>query len=427
MQLIDNKKANKNKVNVAQLLTVATCTLLGTTAQAEEQKPWEFDTALMYYGETDRVTASEFILAATKEFEDEHILNLKVTVDVLTGASANGAVPQTEVQTFTRPSGNGSFQTPAKETPLDDTFHDTRVQLNAQWTQPIAKDYRVSGGVHLSKEYDYLSLGLNGNIARDFNLKNTTLSAGFAYTNDTISPEGGIPIAFEQMLPPVDEIGGGLNRDGSDEDKTTIDLLFGLTQVISRQTIMQFNYSYSQVDGYQTDPYKIVSVVDNNGYPLRQLYESRPDSRNKNSVFWQTKYHLTNSVIDFSYRYLWDNWDVKSHTFDVRYHIPLEGAYIEPHVRYYQQQAAEFYQPFLLDGEPTPENISADYRVGEMNGLTLGVKYAMELEGDSELAFRLEFFQQTPTNPGFETPGVLADVELFESVSAVVAQISYSF
>ncbi|MDO7086545.1 DUF3570 domain-containing protein [Pseudocolwellia sp. AS88] len=428
MQLIDNKKANKNKVNVAQLLTVATCTLLGTTAQAEEQKPWEFDTALMYYGETDRVTASEFILAATKEFEDEHILNLKVTVDVLTGASANGAVPQTEVQTFTRPSGNGSFQTPAKETPLDDTFHDTRVQLNAQWTQPIAKDYRVSGGVHLSKEYDYLSLGLNGNIAHDFNLKNTTLSAGFAYTNDTISPEGGIPIAFEQMLPPVDEIGGGLNRDGSDEDKTTIDLLFGLTQVISRQTIMQFNYSYSQVDGYQTDPFKVVSVVDDNGIAQQQLYENRPDTREKNSIYWQTKYHfLSDSIIDFSYRYFWDDWDITSHTVDARYRLPLGNHYIEPHIRFYTQEAANFYQPFQKGGSALPEYMSADYRVGKMDGITVGVKYGIPMKDNTELSFRLEFFQQSSKSNGDELPGVLNELDLYPSVDAIIAQVNYSF
>lgn len=418
------------KPNVAKLLTLATCSLLGTAPDAiaaEDTNQWRFDTALMYYGESERVTAVEGIIAASKEFSDQEFLNLKLTLDTLTGASANGAVAQPNVQTFTRPSGRGSYDIEAKDTPLDDTFRDSRVQVNAQWSQPLAENYLGSVGAYVSSEHDYFSLGFNANIAREFYNKNTTLSFGIAAAQDQISPEGGLPTPFSEMLAVQDGNANGLNRLGADDDKTTVDLLFGLTQVINRKMIMQFNYSYSQVDGYQTDPYKIVSVVDNNGYALRQLYESRPDSRNKNSVFWQTKYHLTNSVIDFSYRYLWDNWDVKSHTFDVRYHIPLEGAYIEPHVRYYQQQAAEFYQPFLLDGEPTPENISADYRVGEMNGLTLGVKYAMELEGDSELAFRLEFFQQTPTNPGFETPGVLADVELFESVSAVVAQISYSF
>jgi len=43
------------------------------------------------------------------------------------------------------------------------------------------------------------------------------------------------------------------------------------------------------------------------------------------------------------------------------------------------------------------------------------------------LSFRLEFFQQTPTNAGFEQPGILADLDLNPSVEAVVLQMNYSF
>ena len=419
----------KKNINISQLLTVATCTLLGTSAQAvEEKKDWTFDTALMYYGETDRVQAAELIVAGTKVFKDDQVLNVKLTVDSLTGASANGAVAQPEVQTFTRPSGKGSFDTPAKETPLDDTFHDTRVQLNAQWTQPLAENYTLSGGLHLSKEYDYLSLGLNGNVARYFNQKNTTISAGFAYSSDTISPEGDIPIAFSEMLPPISDDSDRANRSGTKDDKTTIDLLFGVTQVINRQAIMQFNYSYSQVDGYLTDPFKVVSVVDSNGMSEKQLYENRPDKRVKNSIFWQTKYHfLSNSIIDFSYRYFWDDWEIKSHTIDTRYRIPLGDHYIEPHIRYYTQEAAEFYQPFLLSNNPLPSYVSADYRVGEITGITLGVKYGIPMKDNTELSFRLELFQQSSKNTGVEQPGVLSELDLYPSVNAIVAQVTYSF
>ncbi len=76
MQLINRTKSAKadpklkpaNK-NLKALLTTATCALLGSQAvQAENVKEdaWQFDTALMYYGETDRVTAAEAIFAAKK-------------------------------------------------------------------------------------------------------------------------------------------------------------------------------------------------------------------------------------------------------------------------------------------------------------------------------------------------------------------------
>lgn len=417
---------NKSK-NIKHLLTAATCGLLGSNAAvAEDVKPWAFDTAIMYYGETDRVTAVEGIIAGTKEFSDEHFLDLKLTFDTLTGASPNGAVPQNQVQTYTRPSGNGTYKVPAKTTPLDDTFRDTRIQLNAQWTQPLLENYLVSTGAHLSKEYDYLSLGFNSSIARDFNQRNTTLSAGFAFSQDRINPEGGIPSAFEQMLP----AGEATNRLGADDSKTTFDTLLGVTQVINKRMIMQLNYSFSQVNGYLTDPFKVVSAVDDNGTSQKQLYESRPDSRTKHSIYWQSKYHFTENIVDFSYRYMWDDWQIASHTFDMKYRIPLGGQaehYLEPHIRLYRQQAADFYTPFILDSQPLPNYMSADYRVGEMDGLTLGLKYGRKVGKDQSLSFRVELFAQTPKNPGIEAPGQLAQLDLYEGLKAIVAQVSYSF
>lgn len=453
MQLSDDNSfaglsATNKTGNLKTILSAATCSLLGTTAQAAEDNNWRFDTALMYYGETDRVTAVEGIVAATKEFRDEHFLNLKVTIDSLTGASASGAVAQPNVQTFSRPSGEGIYQVAPGETPLDDTFKDTRVQLNASWAQPISENYSISTGAHLSKEYDYLSLGVNGSIARDFNKKNTTVAIGAGFFYDEIKPEGGIPRPLAQLAEiDLSQIGyeddGEIEFEGdeiefeddeynpyriaSKDDKTTIDLLFGVTQVINRQMIMQLNYSYSQVDGYLTDPFKIVSVVDNNGISQHQIYEHRPDSRSKHSVFLQTKYHFSRDVLDFSYRYLWDDWEITSHTVDMRYRIPVGSGYIEPHVRYYMQEAAEFYRPFLLTGQSVPEYVSADYRIGEMAAVTVGFKYGLPLKNNQEVSFRIEYYQQTPKNPGFEEVGVLADLELFESVEAIIAQVSYSF
>ncbi|NQZ07889.1 MAG: DUF3570 domain-containing protein, partial [Algicola sp.] len=243
----------KKFTKVTGLLATASCALLGTSTQAQvqEQDDWQFDTAFLYYGESDaRVKAGEGIFSARKAFDTDEYLDLKITFDTLTGASPTGAVPQPTVQTYTRPSGEGSYQVEPGVTPLDDTFKDTRVQLNAQWTQPVADDYIVSTGAHFSKEFDYLSLGFNGTIARDFNQKNTTVSAGFSFSHDSITPEGGRPFAFASMPTGTgenDDDDGGEDehdrtRQNGDGTKNIVDVLFGVTQVINRQTIMQFNY-----------------------------------------------------------------------------------------------------------------------------------------------------------------------------------------
>jgi hypothetical protein len=430
---VEYKTENKApSINLKLALTLATSALLGSSLveanpNAPEEESWSFDSAFLYYSEADRVSAAEGIFSATKLFPDDKVLNLKLTVDALTGASANGAVAQPDVQTFTRPSGNGSYDVKAGETPLDDTFKDTRVQINAQWTQPLAQDYTGSIGMHISKEYDYLSLGINGNIAIDYNKKNSTLSFGLSHFQDTFEPEGGIPKPLYSMpLTQYDDHDS--TRLTSDDDKTTTDLMVGFTQIINRRMITQFNYSYSVVDGYLTDPFKVLSVVDTGGIAQDYLYENRPDERLKQSVFSQAKYHFDSTIADISYRYMWDDWEIESHTIDSRFYIPLgDGSYLEPHLRFYQQSAAEFYQPFLNQNEALPKYASADYRIGEMTAYTMGIKYGMKVANGNDLSFRLEYYQQNPESAGHKTPGILADMEIYESIEAIIAQVSFSF
>mgnify|MGYP000571982765 CR=1 FL=1 len=205
MQLNAKQQVRQNtnqSSNVNTALAAATCALLGTAAPIShaEEGVWEMDAAMLYYGETERVTAFEGVFSAKKDFGDEHVFSGKFVVDTLTGASATGAVAQPSAQTFTRPSGKGQYEIDAAKTPLDDTFRDTRVQLEAQWTQPLWEDTRGSTGVHFSKEYDYLSIAVNASLAKDFNRKNTTISAGLSLAFDTIDPEGGRPVAFAEMV-----------------------------------------------------------------------------------------------------------------------------------------------------------------------------------------------------------------------------------
>jgi len=431
------------KINIKAALSLATSALLGSTVvtssvtQAQETDEWQFDSAFLLYSEVDRVSAGEVILAGTKIFENDEILSLKLTIDSLTGTSANGAVAQPKAQTFTRPSGNGQYITQAGETPLDDTFHDTRVQVNGQWTQALVENISGSIGGHVSKEYDYLSLGINGNLAYDFNKKNSTVSIGLSYFQDTFTPEGGIPKPLSSML-----VGDSNSSDwdtefaktrkGNSDDKSTADILVGFTQVINRRMITAFNYSYSMVDGYLTDPFKVVSVLNNEGIAQDYIYENRPDSRVKQSTFMQAKYHfddtLFNTVADVSYRYMWDDWGINSHTIDARFTIPVgQASYVEPHLRLYQQGAADFFQPYLIDEQVPIDFVSADYHIGEMTAVTVGAKYGVVLNGTNELSFRLEYYRQMPTNAGFTEPSGLSDQDIYPVVEAIIAQVSYSF
>ena len=436
MQLTKSTPTSKNRL--AEKLAIAATALIGSTAQAQENEAeWDYSVSALAYSETDRVSAAEFIVDATKDYSDTSNLTYKVVIDSLTGSSANGAIEQNTPQTFTRPSGKGQFITDANSTVLDDTFQDTRVQFNISWTDALTEDSRYTVGSNISKEYDFQSISFNGEWAKDFNQKNSTFSIGSSIGSDQYDPEGGIPVAFTSMV--VDEgqfasqddfrTAFDATRGDSSDTITTAELLLGWTQVVNRKMLMQFNYGFANTDGYLTDPFKILSVVDDNGITQDLVYENRPDSKTQHSIFGMMKYHLDESVFDISYRYLTNDWDIKSHTIDAHWLLFAdEGSFWQPHIRFYQQDAAEFYTPFLVESNQLQGFASADYRVGEMTAVTLGLKYGFQMDDGDRAEIRLEYYKQTPGSAN-EPQGItnLEGLDLYPEVDAVILQFNYYF
>jgi hypothetical protein len=438
----------KDKLSVSSALAAATCTLLGTTAfepvNAQEDPGWDFNTSLLYYGEADeRVQDLSLATLSRRTFVDDRFLTLGLTVDTLTGATPNGALPQSVPQTFTKPSGRNTFTAEPGEWPIDDSFRDTRVAITADWTQPLGRLYTVSGGISASSEYDYLHLGISGKLSRDFNNRNTTLSGGFAYASDTLDPVGGVPdpLAAMRNVHEDDDNEGLPSGRSSSESKDVLDIVLGVTQVISRNFLLQANYSFSDSSGYLNDPYKILSAVDSNGDPVPVVlppgvegpshlnyYENRPDGRTKHSLYLQGKYYLNGKVLDTSYRYMTDDWEIDSHTVDLKFRWPFgDRSYLEPHVRLYTQSAADFYRVSLLDGNPVPEFASADYRLADFDAITAGVKYGWKTSSGNEMSLRLEYYGQTGNVSPSDLIGSQVDREVYPDLDAVIVQYSYRF
>jgi hypothetical protein len=431
---------SSNDRSIVTALAAATCTLLGTsTAGADDNEAdrWSFDSALLYYGETDnRVQDISAAVSATRDFDDERKLGLSLTADTLTGASASGAIALDGPQTFTSPSGNKTYTTSPGDIPLDDTFLDTRFAVTASWTQPLARLYTLSTGLGFSTEYDYTHLGANVSLARDFNKRNTTVFAGAAWSQDDIDPVGGAPIPLSQML----DVGNQANKVGTGS-KDVLDLLLGVTQVLGRNTLLRMNYSLSDSSGYLNDPYKIVSVVDplTGDTVLRAppggfgpsgvyRYESRPDSRLKHSLYSEMKHSFGRPVLHLAYRFMTDDWGIDSHTADVRFRWPIgESYFLEPQLRYYMQSEADFYRSSLRADQQLPEYASADFRLGSFDAVTVGVKVGGSTRGNNEWSTRLEYYMQTGEVPSEQIIGNQARREQYPDLSAVIAQFSYKF
>lgn len=402
----------KEPKSIRGALALATCSLLAGTSPANAAKEWEVDSAVLFYSEgSDRVSLVEPVVSLRKALGDDEYVGMRIVIDALTGSSPNGAIPTDRVQTFTTPSGNSTYTVQPGETPLDPTFKDSRVALNGVWEKPLSERLKGVFSANFSTEYDYQSMGVTATLARDFNNRNTTLSAGASYSLDTIDPVGGTPVGLTSMptFPAVKE------TQGSSEDKTVTEVLVGITQVLSRRTLMQLNFTYGLDDGYLTDPYKLLSIVDGAGDVSGYRFEKRPDERTRQVVFWRTLHQFSEDVLDVSYRYYWDDWGVSSHTLDTRYRYELGGGhYLQPHLRLYQQNGADFYHFTLAEG-PIPAYASADYRLGDMTTTTFGLKYGLAVSEDKEYSMRVEYMNQSDDNGRFE------------DVDAIIVQASYSF
>jgi hypothetical protein len=385
---------------------------------------WSGTFGTLYYSEQDRVTAVEPAISLTAEFSGERKWTNKLVLDTLTGASHNGAAMSSNPQTFTTPSGNGTYTIAPGQVALDPSFKDSRVALSSSWFQPVGSDYEFTAGFNGSKEYDFMSLSLNSSLSRYLNNKNTKLSLGVSAEFDSINPVGGAPLGLSTMASKV--------VTGTSDTKQVFDLLFGLTQVINRKWIVQANYNLGLSNGYMNDPYKIVSEINSvTGDPTNEYYfDKRPDARMKHSVFIDSKYHMGAwGIFGSSYRYFFDDWGIKSHTIDLDYRIAISKKwFIEPSVRYYMQTKADFYKYFYVDGTALPEYMSADYRLGEMTATTFGIEVGKKLDSyGKEISFRVQMYTQTGDSNPSEAFGNLRNQDLYPSVTAVIGQIIYKF
>lgn len=411
-------------------LQLATLALLGNgPALAADGPPgWSFESATLIYSETGgRVQAVEPKFRATRRYESGRSFSAGLTVDALTGASPNGAAPSSQPQTFTRPSGNGSYTVAPGERPLDDSFRDTRIAVEGSFTEPLGTQTRLTASLFGSNEYDYRALGLGATLARDFNQRNTTLSLGFNLGLDTVDAVGGAPLPLAAMAAP----GETPPRLSGPQDKQVLDLLLGLTQVLGPRSLLSLSLSYSDASGYLTDPYKLVSVLDGNGAPLRYLYESRPGQRSKWALYGEYRHFVFDrDRLAVSLRWMTDDWGVDSQTLDGSYRFNLaSGYYLEPHARYYRQSAAEFYRVAVSEDEAqTLRHASGDPRLGAFDAVTLGLQFGHATARYPWWA-RLEGYTQLGQREGLSGPlaSALRDLPVEPELDALMLTVGLRF
>lgn len=415
MQLEPKSGHRKGIVNICAILSTATCSLLTAmpvaAAETGADQPWRVDFGTVHYSEEDRITVNGITSRLKRQISEESSVSLRTTYDAVSGSSPTGAV---KIQSRSGASG-AAYLT---------SFSTKRTSVGADWDGQLDALTRLTVTADRSMQSSYGSWGFGTTVARDFNQRNTTLVAGIGYGKDLAKPKGGIHYGLSSIADSTIRL--------QEDTKDQLDVQLGITQVVTDSTLLQLNFVHSKAEGYMTNPYKIVSIVNSVTGSMGDydpIYEKRPRNRNSNTLYAQLNQHFGAGVAYVSFRYVSDDWGIKSQTVDLKYRQPLgESLYIQPHVRYYQQTAADFYRSMLTNIEVAnlPQYASADYRLAKLNTTSLGVKLGYRPSFGGELSMRAELIRQNGEDRPWDAVGIQRDAGVFPSLKATMVHVAYS-
>ncbi len=408
---------------ISHKISAASYLLLGMSATIQaDSDPWLIDVGVMNFNEQDRNTGLELIVKGSRVKQDGGSISIGAELDVITGATPNGASSSNVPQVFTMASGVDSYTVEANELPADDTHMDTRLSLETDINDPLTENLTADYNALISMEFDYLAFALGGGLSWDFNQKNTTLVTGINLEYNRVHPVGNTPLPFAQMQP----AGDSQPRGVSAKTKKGEEFSLGITQILNQSSLAQVRLTTSHFSGYLNDGYKLLSVVDSEslltlGRTLRYIFENRPVDRNMKSLYVAYKKSWQPGILDVSYRLYDDDWDIRSDTLDLAFKFKLDNRYfVRPNIRWYQQDQAFFYRHSLKSGEALPQFASADLRLGAFEATTIGVELGKDLAIGRKQSLSIEYYTQQGDSHPHDAIGLQRQQDLYPTLKTWV-------
>jgi hypothetical protein len=333
-------------------------------AKADDSLDYKYEN---YREEDGRITVQTQSGSVDQDVGTFGHLSFTGTIDAVSGATPTG-----------QPAPPGSDQVVMGE------IHTRRKAWSGDYAQQI-KNVNLSVGYANSREDDYVSSGWSVLSLIDLNQKNTTVRAGVAGTDDRV----------EVFFTPTQTY----------VPKHTNDYIIGVTQLIDPNTFATLNFTWGHADGYLSEPHKFVTKsieIVQNIFLLESFGENAPNERDHATLYGSLDHSFASlhGAVEASYRFYSDTWGVVAHTVELDWHQHLGDRFIlSPDVRFYQQNAANFYyynlnntpiipvrEPFAEAGGP---NYSSDFRLSAFQDVEYGLK--LEWKAAEHLRFDIAY------------------------------------
>jgi len=240
-------------------------------------------------------------------------------------------------------------------------YHETRKQ------ESVAADYlhgksTYSAGFITSKEPDYKANTSYFAVSQDMFGDLTTLTLGYRR-------------GWDQVFRDVKTPQGVLENDPTFHQRADHrGYSLSLTQILTRNAILGFNYELLTDQGYLANPYRKIRYLSPGqgaGFTLAdQVY---PNTRTSNAAAAQLKYYLPyRAALTGQYRFFHDTWGIIGHTVELDYTHPVGKHWIfESSLRYYTQKHADFYSD-LFPRANYQNFMARDRELAAFHSYTLG-------------------------------------------------------
>jgi hypothetical protein len=212
-----------------------------------------------------------------------------------------------------------------------------------------------------SEETDYSANSMSFGISQDFFGDLTTLGISYSRGWDTVKRNG---------------------DDTFEEDTDRQGYRVDLTQIVTKNLILNLNYEGVNDEGFLNNPYRQVRYLDPSatlGYSWEP--EIYPETKRSSATALRGMYYLPyRASLKGEFRYYTDSWGVDAWNAEVAYVHPLpKGITLEGKYRYYTQSAADFYSD-LFPRSQAQNFMARDKELADYVTHTIGAGISYEFD-----------------------------------------------
>jgi hypothetical protein len=258
-------------------------------------------------------------------------------------------------------------------------FEKNRAQVILGVEQGLGTDVTLGANAYRSQEVDYVSNSVIGTYSQNLFDQNSTIVLRGQYNHDLV---------------------GEVLDDGSvlNKPKDQYTAVAALSQILSPNTVLDISYDHVITTGFQSDPYRQVSVRGDDGVVVKtdELHPSDRTRQAGTARISQMVPRIQASLIG-SYRYYFDSWAVHSHTASFRLNKYLfRSLILGLDYRYYTQTGSYFAQDEYAGQEYLAGAYrTADYKLRPFSSNNVGFSLTYLFRGLAESSPDLGFLENS--------------------------------